>query len=160
VRRERGLALIITYKLVKGGLWLIFAVTTLVLMRMGIGDDILGVAAHLRHHSNAWSLELADLLVHAATRRGLWTLVVALLADGTLTLVEGIALLRGYWWAPWLVVVATGSLLPFEVVSLVRKRRVSRLILLCVNLAIVLYLGRTALREHRERTARAGPVER
>ena len=120
VRRERGLVLIITYKLVKGGLWLVFAAVILVLMRMGLGDDLLGWAAHLRHHSNAWSLALADLLVHAATRRGLWTLVVALLADGTLTLVEGWALLRGHWWGPWLVVVATGSLLPFEVVALMR----------------------------------------
>jgi uncharacterized membrane protein (DUF2068 family) len=149
------MVLIIAYKLVKGGLWLVFGVTILVFMRLGIGDDLLGLAAHLRHHSNAWSLRLADLLVHAATRRGLWTLVVALFADGTLTLVEGWALLRGHWWGPWLVVVATGSLLPFEAFALARHPHVSRVVLLLVNLAIVAYLARKALREHRERVSGA-----
>lgn len=151
--------LIIAYKLVKGGLWLVCAATILVLMRVGIGDDLLGWAAHLRHHSNAWSLQLANLLVHAATRRGLWTLVVALVADGTMTLIEGWALLRGHWWGPWLVVVATGSLLPFEIVALARRPHVSRVALLVVNLIIVVYLVRKALREHRERRERLERIQ-
>jgi uncharacterized membrane protein (DUF2068 family) len=154
VRRERGLTIIIGYKLIKGSLWLVLAVVLLVLMQLGIGDDILGMAGHLRHHSGAWSLELADLLVRASTQRGLWTLLVALVADGILTLVEAWALIRGHWWGPWLVVVATGSLLPFEVVALASHPHVSRALLLVVNLLIVAYLGRKALREHRERVSR------
>jgi uncharacterized membrane protein (DUF2068 family) len=158
VRRERGLTIIIAYKLIKGGLWLVFAVALLVLMRLGLGDDLLGLAEQLRHHSRAWTLALADLLVRASTRRGLWTLFVALVADGTLTLVEAWALIRGHWWGPWLVVVATGSLLPFEVVALARHPHVSRFILLVVNVLIVAYLARKALREHRERASqRASP---
>jgi uncharacterized membrane protein (DUF2068 family) len=161
VRRERGLAIIIGYKLIKGGLWLLFAVILLLLMQMmGIGDEILGIADHVRHHSGAWSLVLADLLVRASTRRGLWTLFVALLADGVLTLVEAWALLKGHWWSPWLVVVATGSLLPFEVAALVRNPHVSRVVLLAVNLLIVWYLGRKALREHRERVSQRATLER
>jgi uncharacterized membrane protein (DUF2068 family) len=152
VRRERGLVLIIAYKFVKGALWLIFGLTLLVLMRMNVGQDLLGVAEHLRHHSRAWSLELADLLTRAASRRGLWTLVVALFADGILTLVEGWALYHGHWWGPWLVVVATGGLLPFEVVALARKPHVSRALLLAVNALIVWYLARKALRERRQHT--------
>jgi uncharacterized membrane protein (DUF2068 family) len=112
----------------------------------------------VRHHSGAWSLELADLLVRASTRRGLWTLFVALIADGVLTLVEAWALIHGHWWGPWLVVVATGSLLPFEVVALVRHPHVSRVLLLAVNLLIVWYLGRKALREHRERVSHRAPL--
>jgi len=151
VRRERGLAIIIGYKLIKGGLWLVFAVILLFLMQMmGIGEEILGVADHVRQHSGAWSLMLADLLVRASTQRGLWTLFVALIADGVLTLVEAWALLKGHWWGPWLVVVATGSLLPFELVALVRHPHVPRVLLLAVNLLIVGYLGRKALREHRD----------
>jgi uncharacterized membrane protein (DUF2068 family) len=150
-RRERGLVLIIAYKLVKGGLWLVFAAATLVLMQMGLGDHMLGFAEHLRHHSRAWSLELADLVVRAASRRGLATIVVALLADGSVSLLEGWALWHGHWWGPWLVVVATGSLLPFEVVAIVRKAHPIRIVLLFVNLAIVVYLARKALRERVER---------
>ncbi len=153
MRRERGLVLIIAYKLVKGGVWLALAVVVVVMMRMGLEGHLDAVAEQLRHHSRAWSVELADLLVRAATRRGLWTLVVALVGDGVLTLIEGWALLRGHWWGPWLVVVATGSLLPFEVVALVHRMHLSRAILLVVNLAIVVYLARKALREHRQRVA-------
>ena len=155
--------LIIGYKLIKGGLWLAFAAILLVLMNMGIGEEILGWADHLRHHSRAWSLELADLLVRASTRRGLWTLFVALLADGLFTLVEAWALIRGHWWGPWLVVVATGSLLPFEIVAMLRQIHVSRVVLFVLNVAIVGYLARKAVREQRERASKlsqSGPVER
>jgi uncharacterized membrane protein (DUF2068 family) len=151
VRRERGLVLIIAYKLTKGGLWLVLAVTILVMMRMGLGDRLLGLANHLRLHAHAWSLRLADLAVRASSRRALWTIVVALVADGTLTLFEAWALIHGQWWGPWLVVVATGSLLPFEVVALVHHPHIIRSLVLVVNLAIVAYLTREALREHRIR---------
>jgi uncharacterized membrane protein (DUF2068 family) len=155
VRRETGLVLIIAYKLAKGGLWLVFAVTTVVLMRMGLGDRLLGIAEHLRHQAHAWSLELADLVVRAASRRGLWTIVVALVADGAVSLLEGWALYHGHWWGPWLVVVATGSLLPFEVVAIARKPHAVRVVLFLVNLAIVVYLVRKARRERHERPQRA-----
>jgi uncharacterized membrane protein (DUF2068 family) len=151
VQRERGLVIIIAYKLIKGGLWLVLATTIAVMTRMGLGNHLLGLAEHLRLHAHAWSLRLADLAVRASSRRALHTIVVALLADGTVTLLEGWALVRGHWWGPWLVVVATGSLLPFEVLSLARHAHVIRAIVLLVNLAIVVYLTRTALREGRLR---------
>jgi len=151
VKRERGLVLIIAYKLIKGILWFVIAAVLLVMMHMGLGAKLEGAAENLRHHSQAWAIELAELLTRASTPRGLITIVVALFADGTLTLVEGWALIYGHWWGPWLVVVATGSLLPFEVVSFVRHPHVGRALILVVNLAIVVYLGRAALREHRAR---------
>jgi uncharacterized membrane protein (DUF2068 family) len=163
VRRERGLVLIIGYKLVKGGLWLVLGVAVLVAMHLDVGDWLLGVSEHLRHHSRAWSVELAELLVTAASRRGLWTLVVALFADGLFSLLEGWALYHGHWWGPWLVVVGTGSLLPFEIVALIRHFHVSRVVLFLTNVAIVWYLARKALRERHERQqqlSRTKPSER
>jgi uncharacterized membrane protein (DUF2068 family) len=153
VRRERGLVVIIAYKFVKGGLWLVFAVVILALMRMGLGDRLLGFADHLRHHAHAWSLELADLVVRAASRRGLVTVVVALVADGAMSLLEGWALFHGHWWGPWLVVVATSSLLPFEMVAIARKPHAIRVILFFVNVAIVAYLTRKALRDRAVRAS-------
>ncbi len=151
MRRERGLVLIIAYKLIKGVLWFVLAVTILVMMQMGLGDRLLGLAQQLRHHAHVWSLRLADLAVKASSRRALWTIVIALFADGSLTLVEGWALIHGQWWGPWLVVVATGLLLPLEVVSLVRHVHIVRGLVLLVNLAIVGYLARKAIREARVR---------
>jgi uncharacterized membrane protein (DUF2068 family) len=151
VHRERGLVLIIAYKLVKAGLWFVFAAALVVAMRMGFGHRMLGFADELRHHSGAWSLKLAELVVSASSKRGLWTITVALVADGLLSLIEGWALLRGHWWGPWLVVVATGSVLPFEVVSFVRHPHAVRAAILLASVAIVVYLARKAMREHRIR---------
>lgn len=148
-RREAGLVVIIAYKLVKGVLWLVLALVLLVATRMGLAGHLLGAADHLRHNAHAWSLALAKLLVQAATRRGMWTLIVALLVDGVASLVEGWALYHGRWWGPWLVVATTASLLPFEVVALVRHVHAERIALLVVNLAIVVYLARKAVREAR-----------
>jgi uncharacterized membrane protein (DUF2068 family) len=148
VHRERGLVAIIAYKLGKGALWLLLAAALTLGIRMGIGHRLAGLADELRHHANAWSLALARLVVRASTPRGLWTIVVALLADGSVSLVEGWALLHGRWWGPWLVVVATGALLPYELYALVRHPHVGRALLFVVNLAIVVYLARNALREH------------
>ena len=157
MRRERALWLIIVYKLVKGGLWLAFSLTIFVAMHAGLGGHLLGFAEGLRHHSGAWSLELAKLVVRAATPRGLWTITVALLADGSLTLLEGWALLHGHWWGPWLVVVSTGSLLPLEVVALLRHPHLVRAAVLVVNAIIVVYLARKAIRERVEQRDKPAP---
>ena len=149
MQREGGLKIIIAYKLGKGGLWVALGLLGAVLTHLGLGDHLLGLADHLRHHSRAWSVWLARLLTSASTGHRLWAVVVALLADGALSLVEGWALLRGHWWGPWLVVAASGSLLPLELVELVRKPHLGRAILLLVNLVIVIYLVRKARSERR-----------
>jgi uncharacterized membrane protein (DUF2068 family) len=149
-RREAALSLIIGYKLVKGVTWLVLAVVILVLMQMGLEDQLLGLADHLRHHAHAWSLELARLVVGAASRKGLAAITVALVADGLFSLLEGWALLHGRWWGPWLVVIGTSALLPFEVVALVRHLHPVRAVLFVGNIAIVWYLARKARREAAE----------
>jgi uncharacterized membrane protein (DUF2068 family) len=151
VPRERGVVLIIAYKIGKAAIWFVLAAVIAVMTGMGLGSDLLGLAAHLRHHAGAWSLELADLVTRAATRRSLWTIVVALVADGLMSVLEGWALWHGHWWGPWLVVVATGSLLPFEVVSFLRRPHAVRAAVFVVNVTIVAYLARQALRERRAR---------
>ncbi len=156
MRRERGLSLIIAYKLGKGGLWLVFAATLAVMTRLGLGASLVDVAAHLRHHAGAWSVELADLVTRAASVHALWAVVLALVGDGALSLVEGWSLLHGRWWGPWLVVIASGSLLPFEVVALARHRHLVRLAVLVINAAIVVYLALQALRAHAARRGAEG----
>jgi uncharacterized membrane protein (DUF2068 family) len=149
LRRDRGVEVIILYKAVKGGLWLVLATTIAVLVNAGLADRVVTLAEALRDHARPWSVELAKVLLRASSRHALWTVVAALYADGTVTLVEGWALYHGRWWGPWLVVGATGALLPFEVASLVRHPRPIRIVLLLVNLAIVVYLARVASRHGR-----------
>lgn len=144
MRRERGLILVIAYKVVKGALALLAAAALVVAVNAGFGDRVAEVAEYLRHHARAWSVALADLVVKVSTRRGLYTAAVALAADGAFTLFEGWALWRGRWWAPWLVVVATSCLLPFEIAAVVRKPHLVRAAVFAVNVAIVAYLVRRA----------------
>jgi uncharacterized membrane protein (DUF2068 family) len=150
VRRERGLQLIVAYKVVKGGLGIALATVLLTCAILGIHGPFLGIVSHLRHHTGAWSLELAKLVVRASTRRGLWVVAVALLGDGIFTLIEGWALVHGSWWGPWLVVVSTSAFVPFEIASLVRHIDAIRACVLIANACIVAYLAGKALRERRE----------
>jgi uncharacterized membrane protein (DUF2068 family) len=68
-----------------------------------------------------------------------------------LHLIEGIGLILEHNWAGYLVIVATSSLVPFEVYEIFKKLSLPRVALLVVNLAIVLYLIATLRAEHRYR---------
>ncbi len=57
-----------------------------------------------------------------------------------LFLTEGTGLLFRKRWAEWLTIVATSSLMPFEVYELVKQFTAVRLLALLVNAAVVLYL--------------------
>jgi uncharacterized membrane protein (DUF2068 family) len=54
-------------------------------------------------------------------------------------------------------VIATGSLIPFELGALLREVRLGRVLILLVNLVIVAYLARRALRERTRAPVRAPP---
>jgi uncharacterized membrane protein (DUF2068 family) len=64
-----------------------------------------------------------------------------------LHLIEGIGLILERDWAGYLVVIATGSLVPFEIYEIVQKQSLPRIAVLIVNLAIVVYLV-IQLRKH------------
>jgi uncharacterized membrane protein (DUF2068 family) len=142
---ELGLRLVIAYKLVKACGELVLAALLGGLVVGGAAGRVGALDAALRAHMTAaWSLRLTDVLAHAATPRNVALTAGALLLDGALTLCEGWVLYRGLTWGPWLVVITTGSLLPFEVVELARRPRAGRFVILVVNLAIVWYLARRA----------------
>jgi len=65
--------------------------------------------------------------------------------------IEGIGLIRGRDWAGYLVVIATSSLIPFEIFHIARKMSLLRISLLVLNLSIVIYLIAALRKEHRGR---------
>ena len=150
--RDRGVQAIAGYKTVKASLQLGLVVVLCALWPLGLAEKVQEIAVLVRHHAtHGWALRLADWLAGNATARKLELSIIALGLDGTLTGVEAWSLRRGRWWGAWLVVVATGSLLPFEVYEFVRTLRWSRALLFVLNAAIVVYLARRALREQRAR---------
>ena len=152
-RADAGLRLITAYKLTKGVAQLTLALALFAAVELGVAigwvHDVVFFARH--HFASAASVKLAELLLQIATPRHLGLTALALALDGTLTTVEGVALSRRLWWAPWLVVVATGGFLPYELYGLVREPRVGRLLVFVLNGLVVVYLASRALREHRER---------
>lgn len=149
---DLALRSIVLYKLVKSAAALALAVIFLVLWPFGLPEWIGHLAVRLRHHFvQAWTVHVADWLVKHTTRHRIELTIAALFIDGTLTGIEGWSLQRRYWWGPWLVVVASGGLLPVEVYEWIRHPHVGRAILFVVNLAIVLFLAHHAWREHRRR---------
>lgn len=146
-----GERVIAIYKTLKGVLQLVLAGALVVVLLTGHVPILHEFAAELRHHaSRVWSIALAQAIVRGMTPHGVIVTVLALALDGALTSLEGWALRRGHWWGRWTVVVATGSLMPFELFAFVRRRHWLELAAFALNFAIVAYLARRAFVRHRE----------
>jgi uncharacterized membrane protein (DUF2068 family) len=72
-----------------------------------------------------------------------------------LHLVEGIGLILEKAWAGYLVVIATSTLIPFEIYEIARKPTYLRFALFLLNVGIVIYLGVTLRKEHMNRMKHA-----
>ena len=148
MKRAIGLEAIILYKLLKAVAEFLLGVAAVFLLVHGAEAGAATLAEGILEHAGAgWALRLATFLVKVATSRHVEVLAVVSFADAVLSAVEGLALRAGRWWAPWLVVVATASLLPWELIEIVAHPRWTRLGLLLINLAVVAYLLRDVLRE-------------
>jgi uncharacterized membrane protein (DUF2068 family) len=107
------------------------------------------VAVKLGHHtSRAWSRTLAHVITGRVTPHAVSLTALALALDGVLTSLEGWSLRRGFGWGRWMVVVATGSLMPFELFAFARRGRWTELAAFLLNFAIVVYLARRAVAAH------------
>jgi len=69
-------------------------------------------------------------------------LAVSAFAYAMLMGTEGVALYFRHPWARWFTVVATASLIPLELYELLREPHLTRLAVLVVNVAVVIYLVR------------------
>jgi uncharacterized membrane protein (DUF2068 family) len=149
-KRPAALEAIIVYKLAKAVVEVVLGILAVVLLANGAEAGAATLAeVLLEHFEQGWSIEAATLIVVAATSGHVKFVAVAAFADAALSAVEGLALRAGHWWAPWLVVLATGALLPWELWEIVRQPRWGRFLLLILNLAVVVYLLRGVIRDHR-----------
>lgn len=144
-KRPVGLQAIIAYKLAKAVFSTAVGAASLILLHSGTEAAAATLAQQLLDRSTReWALKLATLIVLAGTPHHAVLLAAGGFADAAVSLLEGLALLRGAWWAPWLVVAATGALLPWELAEAIHKPSVLRALLFAANLAVVVYLVRRA----------------
>ena len=138
-----GLRLIVGYKYFKASAEWLFAGLLLLLDSPRGTAELRAIALNIQHHATAaWSIALAERLIHVTTRRTLLVVALAAFIDGVLSCVEGWALQRRYPWSGWLVVGTTLSLLPFEAIALVHRPSTGRVALLMMNAVVVVYLLR------------------
>jgi uncharacterized membrane protein (DUF2068 family) len=78
-------------------------------------------------------------------------LATATFLYATLFVVEGVGLWRGRYWAEWLTVVATSSLIPFEIFELSVHPSWNKVLVILANVAILAYLVWRVRREYRLR---------
>jgi uncharacterized membrane protein (DUF2068 family) len=150
MKRPAGLQTIIVYKLAKSVVQALLGVAFIWLLARGAEAAVATFAEFLiEHFAGGWALEVATALVRAATQGRVKLVAVALIGDSMLSAVEGLALRAGRWWAPWLVVIATSTLLPLEIWHLARRPAWGRVGIVAINLAVVVYLLRAAARGHR-----------
>ncbi len=128
---------------------MLLALVLLALVAAGYAARLHALAATLRDQvAHAWSIAVADLLLRGATPHRLALTSLAIGLDGALSFFEGWFMHRRYWWAPWLVVMASGLLVPFELARLAIRFTGGRLAIVVTNAAIVVYLVGRARREH------------
>jgi uncharacterized membrane protein (DUF2068 family) len=143
-----GLRAIVIYKFVKAALMTAAAIALWAGVRVGLATWLARVALDLGEHAvHPLLARLCQWLSLAFAPGRVVLLELLLLGDAILSVVEGWALRRGHAWGRWLVVLATGALLPLEVFELFRHPRWSRALVLVVNALIVLYLVRR-MRRH------------
>ncbi|HEX9573214.1 MAG TPA: DUF2127 domain-containing protein [Myxococcales bacterium] len=141
MKRAIGLEAIIDYKLLKAAVEVVVGLLLLALLLRGTEAGAATLAQVIIDHvSRAWALQAATAIVLTGTTGHVKIAAAGAFADAALSAVEGFALRAGRWWAPWLVVIATGAFLPWELIEAVRKPGWLRIGLLAVNVAVVVYL--------------------
>ena len=145
-----GMQAIILYKLVKAMFAMLVGVGALSALQSG-AEALSATLAQvlLDHVTRSWALQAATLIITAGTTAHVKIAAGAAFGDGLLSAVEGLALRAGHWWAPWLVVLGTSVLLPWEVIEVVKHPHWGRALVLAVNLGVVVYLLQGVRKEHR-----------
>jgi uncharacterized membrane protein (DUF2068 family) len=158
LKRAIALEAIIDYKLIKAAAGGAIGVVLLVFLLRGAEAGAATLAQIVMDHAaGAWALKAATAIVVTGTTAHLKIATVGAFADAALSAVEGLALRAGRWWAPYLVVIATGSLIPWEALEAVRHPGGVRIAILLINAAVVVYLLRTVARQRRPPPAGAAP---
>jgi uncharacterized membrane protein (DUF2068 family) len=144
----KTLLLIAVFKLVKGVLLLAVGIGALKLLHKDVAETI-------TQWVNVLRVDPDNRLIHGLLARVLWLSPNQLkeISLGTfvyagLLLTEGTGLLLRKRWAEYFTIITTAGLIPIEVYEITRHITASKIVILLVNAAIVVYLV-VRVRRHR-----------
>ena len=139
-RHDRGLELIAAFKFLKALLLILAGAGALSLLRPATAAEVREWLAALTIGRGQQLVERALTFLNVASPTRIRELGIASIAYGLLFATEGVGLWLEKRWAEWLTIIATGSLIPFEVYELSRRVTIPRALALVVNIAAVVYL--------------------
>ncbi|MDB6019580.1 MAG: uncharacterized protein JWR19_4069 [Pedosphaera sp.] len=146
-----GLRTVAVFEFVKGLLVLLVGVGVLSLIHRDVQFEAERIVEWLHfnpaRHYPAVFIELASRL----TDQRLWLLAGGAMLYAIIRFVETYGLWHARPWAEWFAVISAGLYLPIEVVHAYNKKSLIGTGVFLLNLAIVLYLGRLLLLNHRRR---------
>jgi uncharacterized membrane protein (DUF2068 family) len=150
-----GFRVIGTLKLISGALALAVGIGVVRFLDHDPGPRAERVAIHLGLDPHNHIIHSLISRLTGIDRKHLHALQIGTFFYALLHLVEGIGLILERDWAGYLVIVATSSLIPFEIYEIFGRPSLLRISLFVVNVAIVIYLIVTLRREHQARKSRS-----
>lgn len=144
---QRILRAIAIYKAFKCVGLLLLAAGALEISRVGVFEHVVAWLHHLPLAEGHFGIHRAVEALLNLTPGNIELIGAIALGYAILFGIEGYGLWRERGWAEYLTVVATSSLIPFEVWALVDKLTLLRVAAIAVNVAIVVWLVRMLLRK-------------
>ncbi len=142
-----GLKLIIAYKALKAPVMLGVAVWLTVAPSRAY--EIVEWAAEELSSANSFWSPLGDWIAQHLSLRTLRGGAALAWLDGLFTAAEAVLLILRKPWGEWMVAIGLGALLPFELISVMRKPSIGKIVVLVINAAVVAYLVRRRLNQRR-----------
>jgi uncharacterized membrane protein (DUF2068 family) len=143
-----GFKVIGTLKLFSGVLAAIAALGAFHFLTHEPGPKLERAVTHLGLDPQNYLIHTAISKVTGIDRTHLRALEVGTFLYAFLHLLEGIGLILEKTWAGYLVVIATSTLVPFEIYEIVKRPTPVRFALFLLNVAIVIYLIVILRKEH------------
>ena len=139
-RRDRILTLIALFRLVKGLMLVAGGLAALELLHPGSADRAWSWVAQLPSETERRLFARGLSLLTRSGAGRLQGVAFAAFAYAALFFVEATGLFLQKRWAEWLTIVATGSLIPFEIYELLHRATAMKIAVLAINIAVLIYL--------------------
>jgi uncharacterized membrane protein (DUF2068 family) len=138
--RDPGLVTIAVFKLFKGVSLIALGLGAFRLANPTTVHQLVNWLLHFSLTTGQRFIDKTIDLLSNLTRGHAAALGLGAILYGSLFTVEGVGLWKGKRWAEYLTVIATSTLIPFEVYELARRLTMVRVSALVVNIAAVIYL--------------------
>lgn len=137
---DRFIQAIAVFKFIKAILFVLAALGAFGLMRPGVTEQAREWGSALAFTSGQHLVRQAITFLTGLSRVRIGALGLGALFYALLFTTEGIGLWRERRWAEYLTVIATGSLIPFEIWEIARRPTPIRFATFAINVAVVVYL--------------------